>query len=319
MEGRELIKIFEESYRIQYDDLIKSLDKIYTNAIDKKYAIKFQLAIINFIGGLMVNSDLDKKIIELYDHTLKLGGNINDVISAIPETVKFHKEGEKIKKNENTNESTIVWKKFLGIPYKIERINVVIEGNVSSIFEHLTEKSEIAEHLGKQRAVGDLREQVKVKFIESGGLTEFVEKNGDDVLPIKYQTLDRLKECLTKNDLAEFFKILQGVFASLSYDMKITEGYFHSHIHLILTLLNFDIHSEVETNKGRIDSVIETKNYIHIIEFKQNDAVSALDQILEKEYYQKYFSKDKVLILVGVAVDKNQRNIIDWKMKTVPK
>ena len=78
----------------------------------------------------------------------------------------------------------------------------------------------------------------------------------------------------------------------------------------------FDINSVLETNKGRIDSVIETKNYIHIIEFKLNDSDIALEQVLEKEYYQKYLLKDKVLTLVGVAVDKKQRNIIDWKMKS---
>ncbi|NHN28186.1 hypothetical protein FIA58_021145 [Flavobacterium jejuense] len=316
MKDIELIKLYEESYKGQYDDLFESLDKIYVNAVDKQFATKFQLGIINLVGGLMVNSELDKKIIDLFDHSMKLGGNIIDVINAIPETVNFHKQGEELKTEKNKNEVTIVWKKILGIPYKIERINAVIKGTISSNFENLTEKSEIAEYLGKQRAIVDLREQIKVKFIENGGLMELDEKNGEDILPVKFQTLNNLKECIIKNDLAEFFKILQGVFASLSYDMKITEGYFHSHIHFLLTLLDFDIHSEVETNKGRIDSVIETKNYIHIIEFKQNDSEIALEQILEKEYYQKYFSKNKIIILVGVAIDKNQRNIIDWEMKS---
>lgn len=316
MKDEELIKLFDKSYKEQYDDLFQSLDKIYINAVDKQYATKFQLGIINLVGGLMVKSELDKKIIDLFDHSLKLGGNIIDVINAIPETVNFHNQEKELKTKDNKNEVTIVWKKLFGIPYKIERINAVIQGTISSNFEHLTKKSEIAEHLGKQRAIVDLREQIKVKFIENGGLTEIDEKNGEEILPVKFQTLSNLKECITKNDLFEFFKILQGVFASLPYDMKITEGYFHSHIHFLLTLLDFEIHSEVETNKGRIDSVIETKNYIHIIEFKQNDSEIALEQILEKEYYQKYFSKNKILILVGVAVDKNQRNIIDWKMKS---
>ena len=316
MSDREIIKLYKESYKVQYDDLFQSLDKIYINAVDKKYATKFQLEIINLVGGLIINSELDKKIIDLFDHIMKLGGDITDVINAIPETVYLHKQSEEIKDKKSENEVTVVWKKILGIPYRIERINAVIEGTLSSNFESLTQKTEIAEHLGKQRAIVDLREQIKVKFIENGGLAGLEEKNKEDILPLKFQTLYNLKECLIKNDLAEFFNILQGVFASLSYDMKITEGYFHSHIHFLLNLLDFDIHSEVETNKGRIDSVIETKNYIHIIEFKQNDSEIALQQILEKEYYQKYFSKKKILILVGVAVDTNQRNIIDWKMKS---
>ncbi|ALJ04478.1 hypothetical protein APS56_04685 [Pseudalgibacter alginicilyticus] len=316
MKDIELIKVYEESYKIQFDDLFKSLDKIYINAVDKQYAIKCQLGIINFVGGFMVNSELDKKIIKLFDHTMKLGGNISDVINTIPNTVNFHKQEKELKTKDNNNDVTIVWKKILGIPYKIERINAVIQGTISSNFEHLKEKSEIAEHLGKQRAVVDLLEQIKVKFIGNGGLMELDEKNGENILPVKFQTLNNLKECIIRNDLADFFKTLQSVFASLSYDMKITEGYFHSHIHFLLTLLDFDIHSEVETNRGRIDSVIETENYIHIIEFKQNDSEIALEQILEKEYYQKYLTKNKILILVGVAVDKSQRNIIDWKMKS---
>lgn len=39
MKDEELIKLFDKSYKEQYDDLFQSLDKIYINAVDKHYAI----------------------------------------------------------------------------------------------------------------------------------------------------------------------------------------------------------------------------------------------------------------------------------------
>jgi hypothetical protein len=90
---------------------------------------------------------------------------------------------------------------------------------------------------------------------------------------------------IANNDLNKFFKAVQEVFATMSYDMKITEGYFQSHIHLLLVLLDIKILSELETNTGRIDSVVESENYLHIIEFKQNDSSIAIEQIKKKKYY----------------------------------
>lgn len=314
MRDEELIKIYDRSYNDLFDKLFKSFDKIYVKAIDKKYATKFQLGIINLIGGFIIGSELDKKIIELYNHSIKLGANIAEIVNAIPETVRFYEQ--ELKKDDAKNEVLIVWKRVFGIPYKIEKINAAIKGTVGSSFEHLTDKKEIAEQLGKQRAVVDLQEQIKAKFIEHGGSNELAENDKGNLLPVEYNTIFNLKESLAKNDLGVFFKILQSVFASLSYDMKITEGYFHSHIHLILNLLDFEIQSEVETNQGRIDSVIVSEKYIHIIEFKQDDCDIALEQILKKKYYQKYLLKNKPIILVGVAIDKKQRNIVNWKMKS---
>jgi hypothetical protein len=314
MKEKEIIEYYENSYKEQFDEFFKSFNDMYVKAIDKKYATKIQLQMINLVSGFIIVTELDRKIIDQYDHILKLGGNVEDVVNTIPNIVNLHKQNQELKKERVKNDVSVVWKKFFGIPYKIEKINATIKGEISSSFEHLTNKIEIAEQLGRQRAVIDLRNQIKTKFIENNGLKELTESEKN--LPIEFKTLANLKESLSKNDLVEFFKILQSLFASLSYDMKITEGYFHSHIHLVLTLLDFEIHSEIETNQGRIDSVIETENYIHIIEFKQNDSDVALEQILSKKYYQKYLLKDKTLILVGVAVDKNERNIISWKMKS---
>jgi hypothetical protein len=135
----------------------------------------------------------------------------------------------------------------------------------------------------------------------------------DNLLPTQYRSLLTLKDSISQNDLAKFFEVMQSFFASMSYNMKVTEAYFHGYVHLILTILDFKINSEVETNIGRIDSVVETENYIHIIEFKIANCEVALKQILDNKYYQQYLRSNKKIILVGVELDKETRNITNWK------
>lgn len=98
----------------------------------------------------------------------------------------------------------------------------------------------------------------------------------------------------------------------MSYNMNITEAYFHCLIHMILKLSDVAIQSEVETNEGRIDSVTETDSYIHIFEFKLDNCKIALNQIKEKNYYQTYLNSPKEIILVGVSFAKNKKNITGW-------
>lgn len=315
MNDIQLIKIYEESYKLQHEDLMKSLDKIHEDAIDKNYALKFQLATINLVGGLLVGTELDKLVNNLFEHNIKLGGKIIDVIHSIPNVAEEYKQKKKNSKSKiNT---TITWKKKFGIPYKINKVETVISKQLSSTFENETNKVLIAKSLGKKRAIIDIKKNIEFQLSKYEDTLEFKDINQNELIPYEYNSLKKLKDSLIKNDLDNFFSIFQGIFASLSYDIKITEGYFHSHIHLILSLLGFNINSEVETNKGRIDAVIETERYVHIIEFKQNDSQIALEQILKKEYYQKYYSKNKKIILVGVAFDVIQRNITNWKVKIV--
>lgn len=122
-----------------------------------------------------------------------------------------------------------------------------------------------------------------------------------------------LKVHLIKNDFDGFFKTVQAIFADIPYLInKSKEGYFHSHIHLLLKLIGFEILSEISTNIGRIDSVIELKKSIYIIEFKMGSKESAIEQIKEMKYYQKYLSKNKRIFLIGVSCSEKERNIVDW-------
>ena len=127
---------------------------------------------------------------------------------------------------------------------------------------------------------------------------------------------EKLKRFLLAEQIDDFFHEVQSIFADIPYEInKSKEGYFHSHLHLMLRLIGFEILSEVSTNIGRIDSVIELTKSIYIIEFKIGTSNKALTQIAEKKYYQKYQTKNKRKIWIGVNCSVRERNIINWEIK----
>lgn len=175
--------------------------------------------------------------------------------------------------------------------------------NIDSEFQH--EKKIIEEALKK---FAELEKQ-SVRYIAWLPLPKIISEIS------KYNQNDKLKQYLTNNNFDDFFNDIKSIFASLSYQMKITEAYFHSNIHVLLKTIGFDIISEDETNLGRIDSVIELDNKILIFEFKTSSAVIAIEQIKEKKYYEKYLVKRKEIIFVGVACSLSERNISKWKIE----
>lgn len=136
----------------------------------------------------------------------------------------------------------------------------------------------------------------------NGGLVTTKQNN----YPIK---LLRIKNALESYDVDSFISILQSIFAGLSYNIKTNESYYHAFIHIILDIIGVKIDSEVETNLGRIDAVVETEKYLYLMEFKLSDASIAIKQIKENKYFQKYLDIDKQVILLGIAFDKTEKNI----------
>ncbi|MBS1987373.1 AAA family ATPase [Candidatus Dependentiae bacterium] len=100
--------------------------------------------------------------------------------------------------------------------------------------------------------------------------------------------------------LANAFKIL---LANVPYQLHIEqEGYYHSIFQTALWILGSDVQSEVCTDTGRADLVVRTNDRIFVFEFKFNKpAQEAMDQILEKRYYEKYQHESKPILLVGLS------------------
>lgn len=172
---------------------------------------------------------------------------------------------------------------------------------------YLTIKSYDAENRLVELAYPNFELKDSMEFYLLGAKCNMVETS---VAPVVAQLRAGLKTG-DMQPLAEAFKML---LANVPYQLHIEqEGYYHSIFQTALWILGSDVQSEVSTDTGRADLVVRTKDRIFIFEFKFNKtAQEAMDQILEKRYYEKYQHEDKQIMLVGLSF--NYKN----KTLTVP-
>jgi Predicted AAA-ATPase/PD-(D/E)XK nuclease superfamily len=131
-------------------------------------------------------------------------------------------------------------------------------------------------------------------------------------------TVQHMITSLKDNDIDTFCLSLQSLFANIPYHLHIEqERYFHSLFQFLGSLLGLTIQSEVATDKGRADLVITTQTHIYIFELKfKIDAETALQQIEELRYYERYIIGQKSIILVGLAFNYRDKKLtLDWRTK----
>lgn len=123
--------------------------------------------------------------------------------------------------------------------------------------------------------------------------------------------LRNLSQALNAGEIVLFFKTLKIFFANIPFDINLKhEKYYQSLFYAIFTLMGYQLDAEVRTNDGRIDCVVQTIDTIYIIEFKLNGTKEeALQQIIDKDYAQKYQGDDKKIVLLGVEFNQKSRNI----------
>ena len=123
----------------------------------------------------------------------------------------------------------------------------------------------------------------------------------------------------------DLIDIWKDFFAGLPYDIQIkAEKYYQSIIYTICRLCGMDIVTEVATNKGRIDAVLDAGQHLYIIEFKlEKTADAALAQIDEKRYAEKYLraarEKGQAVHALGInfCYAEGERTITDWKERMI--
>lgn len=126
----------------------------------------------------------------------------------------------------------------------------------------------------------------------------------------------QLWHSITEGNPKSFMQILSSLFANTSYQIQgETEKDFHYAMYIISALLGEYVQVERATSNGRIDLIIQTKEFIYIFELKVNaDADVALRQIDEKGYARPFEGDSRKLFKIGVNFSTATRRIEDWKI-----
>ena len=130
--------------------------------------------------------------------------------------------------------------------------------------------------------------------------------------------------CFIKNFVLEieagqpekFMSRLDSMFADQHYQIAgDAELYFHNVVYVVFKMLGFYVDVERHTSDGRMDMLVQTKDYIYIFEFKiDKSADEALAQIEEKQYAKPYEMDSRKLYKIGVNFSSATRRIEGWKM-----
>ena len=134
-------------------------------------------------------------------------------------------------------------------------------------------------------------------------------------------TQNMLLYSLKLGNLPEAMKCLKALIADVPYsNKKLASMDMEERYRLILSTIFNAIGCRVEVEKmiatGRIDMVVETTNFIYILELKlsNNGGISAAEnQMKEKSYTEPFKADKRKVIALAVELDETGKGLIDWK------
>ena len=140
-----------------------------------------------------------------------------------------------------------------------------------------------------------------------------------DALVISTQNM--LLYSLKLGNLPEAMKCLKALIADVPYsNKKLASMDMEERYRLILSTIFNAIGCRVEVEKmiatGRIDMVVETTNFIYVLELKlsNNGGVdAATEQIKAKQYAEPFKADKRKVIALAIELDDKGKGLVDWK------
>ena len=116
----------------------------------------------------------------------------------------------------------------------------------------------------------------------------------------------------------DFMKRMEAFFARQNYQIQgDAERDFQYAMGIILQLLgeNVTVHTEDATSEGRMDILVETPQFVYIVEIKINDTPeAALEQIEARGYARKFADDPRRVFKIGIRFCPESRCIDSWKI-----
>ena len=114
-----------------------------------------------------------------------------------------------------------------------------------------------------------------------------------------------------------FMTRLSDFFATGDYQvMGRLEIYLQNTLNVIFNLMGLYVEVERHTTNGRMDMVIQTPQYVYIIELKiDQTAAVALQQIEDRGYANAFAGDTRKLFKIGINFSSEKKLIDDWKIE----
>ena len=114
-----------------------------------------------------------------------------------------------------------------------------------------------------------------------------------------------------------FMKRLQVFLSGCPYEMaRDIELHYQNVLFIVFRLAGLYTQVEYHTSQGRIDLVLQTADYVYVMEFKlDGSAEEALRQIEEKQYALPFAGDSRKVYKIGVNFSSGTRNIEKWMVK----
>ena len=128
-----------------------------------------------------------------------------------------------------------------------------------------------------------------------------------------FQIKNFIREVRT-GDIDGFFTRLRSFFSDTTYELvRQQELHYSNVLYIVFRLMGFYTQVEYHTSNGRIDLVLQTPDYIYVMEFKlHGTAEEALQQINDKGYALPFEKDPRTLYKIGINFSPETRNIDTW-------
>lgn len=126
--------------------------------------------------------------------------------------------------------------------------------------------------------------------------------------------VDEFVQDVESGNPERFMQRMKAFFADTSYQVVgDAELYFQNAMYLVFKIMGFYTQVERPTSDGRIDAVIQTPDYIYIIECKlDRTADEALRQINDSDYAAPFAMDKRRIYKIGVNFSSQTRGVEQW-------
>ena len=145
------------------------------------------------------------------------------------------------------------------------------------------------------------------------------------VRDVEQQTANsiRLARLLETHDCGGLKEMFHAFFASIPYewytnnDIADYEGFYASVVYSYFAALGYEITVEESSSHGRLDMAVRTGGHVYLFEFKVVEMAppgSALAQLRERGYADKYRGAGEPIHLIGVEFSRETRNVTAFEV-----